>query len=157
MIVQPRQILWPTDFSPLSLHAARYAKAFREAFGARLHVIHVVPPPLPPDLTVPLAGEVPVNFGDPELVLACREQLTTLIREQFGEDPEIVTEAFYGHAWSAICEYASKADIDLIIVSTHGRTGLKRVLIGSTAERIVQHAPCPVLVIKGVQRDFVSE
>jgi nucleotide-binding universal stress UspA family protein len=67
----------------------------------------------------------------------------------------VVTDVLFGNPWSVICQYAKDAQIDLLVVSTHGRTGLRHVLIGSTAERIVQHAPCPVLVVKNPEKDFV--
>jgi universal stress protein A len=155
MVVHPQRILWPTDFSALSLHGARYARAFRDAFGAALHVIHVIPPPLMPDLVVTLPPEVPVTFSDKEFVAACRARLAALLSEQFGSPPDAVSDVLFGNPWSVICKYATDAEIDLVVVSTHGRTGLQHVLIGSTAERIVQHAPCPVLVVKNPEKDFV--
>ncbi len=157
MVLQPKRILWPTDFSDLSLHGARYARGFREQFGAALHVIHVITPPMPPDLAAAVPTEVPVEYGDDELVNTCRQRLQELVAAHFGGTDGVTLEVFLGHPWSGICTYAQDAEIDLLIVSTHGRTGLQHVLIGSTAERIVQHAPCPVLVIKNPERDFVSE
>lgn len=156
MVVTPKRMLWPTDFSPLSLQGARYAGGLREVFGAELHVIHVVPPPLTPDLAVTLPTEVPVSYTDTQFVEACRARLAEIVAEQFKGVPGVVCDAFFGSPWSSICEYAKRALIDLIVVTTHGRTGLRHVLIGSTAERIVQHAPCPVLVVKSPEKDFVS-
>ncbi len=157
MVVSPKRILWPTDFSALSLHGARYARGFREVFGAELHVIHVVPPPLSPDLAVTLPTEVPVAYADAQLLETCRIRLAEIVAEQFKGVPGIVQDAFFGSPWSAICDYAGRTQTDLIVVTTHGRTGLRHVLIGSTAERIVQHAPCPVLVVKNPEKDFVSD
>ncbi len=157
MVVSPKRILWPTDFSPLSLHGARYARGFREVFAAELHVVHVVPPPLNPDLAVTLPTEVPVAYSDAQLLEACRTRLAEIVAEQFKGVPGIVQDAFYGNPWSTVCDYAKKAAIDLIIVTTHGHTGLRHVLMGGTATKIVQHAPCPVLVVKNPEKDFVSE
>jgi universal stress protein A len=157
MVVSPRRILWPTDFSPLSFTGARYARGFRDVFKAELHVIHAVPPPLTPDLAVALPAEVPVAFADDELIAACRKRLAEIIPEQFGSAAGIVSDVIFGNPWPAICQYAKQAEIDLIVLTTHGRTGLRHVLIGSTAERIVQHAPCPVLVVKNPEKDFVVE
>ncbi len=157
MVVSPKRILWPTDFSSLSMHGARYARGFRDVFGAQLHVIHVIPPPLSPDVAITLPTEVPVAYTDTDLLAACRKRLAEVIAQQFEQTEGIVSDAFFGHPWSAICKYARQAEIDLIIVSTHGRTGLRHVLIGSTAERVVQHAPCPVLVVKNHERDFLVE
>jgi nucleotide-binding universal stress UspA family protein len=157
MVLSPKRILWPTDFSPLSLQGARYARGFRDHFGSELHVVHVIAPPLTPDLAVALPTEVPVTYSEPELVEACRARLAELIADQFGGTGGVVTDVFFGHPWSAICKYAEQSEIELIVVATHGRTGLRHVLIGSTAERIVQHAPCPVLVVKSPETDFLVE
>jgi len=157
MVVSPKRILWPTDFSALALQGARYARGLRDVFGAELHVIHVVPPPLAPDISITLPTEIPVAYTDVQLLQTSRTRLEELIVREFGQLAGVVHDAFLGHSWSSICKYAEQAGIDLIIVSTHGRTGLRHVLIGSTAERIVQHAPCPVLVVKSPEKDFVVE
>lgn len=156
MVLKAERILWPTDFSSLSLHGGRCARALCEHFDAALHVVHVIPPLLPPDFLVTLPAEVPSESADDELLHACRGRLDALIDEQFAGLTRVAREVFFGHAWSGICHYAEKAAIDLIVVTTHGRTGLRHVLIGSTAERIVQHAPCPVLVVKNPAGDFGS-
>lgn len=157
MMVRPKKILWPTDFSALSLQGARYARGFRETFGAELHVIHVVPPAISPELSLALPTEVPLPYADDELLAASRARLAEVVAAQFPGMSGIVTETLSGHPWSTICAYAQRVAIDLIVVATHGRTGLRHVLIGSTAERIVQHAPCPVLVVKSSETDFLHE
>lgn len=148
MAIEPRRILWPTDFSKLSLLGARYAAAYRKLFGAQLHVIHVVLPPYTAEVGVMAPAELPIAVANAELIQECRDQLAQLVREQFDNPGQIVTDAFYGNPWSSICDYAGRNQIELIIIPTHGRTGLKHALIGSTAERVVRHAACPVLVVK---------
>jgi universal stress protein A len=157
MFISPRRIMWPTDFSSLSLRGARYARGFRDMFRSELHVVHVIPPPLTPDVAVSLPTEVPVTYSDDEMIEGCRTRLAELIAEQFGGVEGVVSDVFFGNPWSAICKYAAQAEIDLIVVSTHGRHGLQHVVIGSTAERIVQHSPCPVLVVKDSEKDFLRE
>lgn len=157
MQVSPKRVLWPTDFSELSLRGGRYARGFCEHFGAELHILHVVPPPLSPDVSLVVPAEVPVTVSEPELVEASQTALDRLIQEHFAGDTNIVAKVSFGNPWPSICDYAKENEIDLIIVTTHGRTGLGHVLIGSTAERIVQHAPCPVLTIKHPEKDFVVE
>jgi nucleotide-binding universal stress UspA family protein len=157
MTVSPKRILWPTDFSELSLLGGRYARAFRETFKAELRVIHVVPPPLSPEVSVMLPTEVPMSVSEPEILDACRSGIERVIAEHFDGDDTIICDAFFGNPWSGVCEYARQQAVDLIIVSTHGRTGLRHALIGSTAERIVQHAPCPVLTVKSPEKDFIVE
>lgn len=155
MVVSPKQILWPTDFSTLSLHGGRYARGFADVFGARLHVIHVIAPPLAPDVSVMLPAEVPVAVSEPDLLEACRRGLDQFVAEHLGDAAALVRDVFFGNPWSGICDYARRSAIDLIVVATHGRTGLRHALIGSTAEKIVRHAPCPVLVVKSDERDFL--
>ena len=157
MVVSPRKILWPTDFSALSLQGGRYAHGFRDVFGAELCVIHVITPPISPDVSVMLPSDVPVHIAEPELIEAGAGVLDRLVAEHFKDDDSVKREVLFGNPWSAICEYAERAEIDLIVVSTHGHTGLKHALIGSTAEKIVRHAPCPVLVVKGEEKDVLVE
>jgi universal stress protein A len=157
MSVHPQHILWPTDFSALSRHGARYARALCTQFDADLHVIHVLAPSLTPDFATTLTADVPPVVDDPELQSTWAARLAELVGEQFADLTRVHQEVLLGNPWSAICKYAVDADIDLIVVGTHGRTGLPHVLIGSTAERIVQHAPCPVLVVKLPERDFVDD
>lgn len=157
MELQPRAILWPTDFSTLSLTGGRYAKAFRSAFPCTMHVVHVIPPMLGPELPATIPPEMPPLATDPAMLDAARHNLNKVVRDLFGSNDGIVVDAFFGNPWDGVCDYARRNAIDLIIVATHGRTGLAHVLIGSTAERIVQHAPCPVLSVKQTGRHFVPQ
>ncbi len=144
----PKKVLWPTDFSELSNGAGRAAGAIARMFDAELHVVHVIPPPITPDVAAVLPAEAPIMIADPKTLDATRDGLRRQATQICGEVAEVKLDAFYGNPWSGVCDYAKKHAIDLIVVSTHGRTGLAHVLIGSTAERIVQHAPCAVLVVK---------
>lgn len=154
MIVSPKRILWPTDFSPLSLKAADYARGFRDVFQAELWVVHVCTPPVNPALDFPPAvAPAPAPSPD-DLVEPARIRLKRLVEAQFEESAGIRSAVLLGIPWLEVCNYARDNQIDLIIIATHGRTGLRHVLMGSVAERIVQHAPCPVLVVRNVERDF---
>lgn len=157
MTLRLRRVLWPTDFSELSSKAGRYARGLREVFGCEVHVIHVLPPPLVADVSVMIPAEVPLTVEDPGLLESAREGLKKLVKELFGESTGVVTEVLCGNPWMTICGYARRREIDLIVAATHGRTGLSHAFIGSTAERIVQHAPCPVLTVKQEQREFFVE
>lgn len=157
MVVSPKRILWPTDFSELSLQGARYARGFRDVFGAALHIVHVIRPMWSPDVGVTVPLDVPTSLSEPELIQSCRKGLQQLVDQHFEGDESIVYDTFVGNPWHGVCEYAQTNDIDLIVVATHGHTGLRHVLIGGTAERIVQHAPCPVLTVKSPEKEFVIE
>jgi universal stress protein A len=149
MAISIKRILWPTDFSEFSLQGGQYARSLCDVFGAQLHVIHVIPPLLSPDFSLMIPADLPFQVPGPDLIEPGRRSLEKLIAEHLGADPRIAFDAFIGSPWSVICDYAHREQIDLIVVATHGRTGIEHAIIGSTAERIVRHAPCPVLTVKG--------
>jgi universal stress protein A len=153
--ITPKRILWPTDFSKLSLKAAEYAAGFCDAFGAELHVVHVCMPVVSPYLAVPYSSGIDLSMSNVELEADAKLRLQQITKELFAERSPIVYETLVGAPWAGICDYAKRVEIDLIVIATHGLTGLHHVLIGSTAERVVQHAPCPVLTVKNVEKDFM--
>lgn len=151
MRFQLKKVLVPLDFSEPSRKALRYAQAFAEQFGARLTLLHVVEPlSYPPDFAVvPL---LPPDAEGPRLQELAKH-LAELGRSVGGgveTEPIVIS----GRPWQGVVDYAKEADVDLIIVSTHGYTGLKHVLLGSVTEKIVRHAPCPVLVVRDEEHDF---
>ena len=81
-----------------------------------------------------------------------RETLRSLIQPSWGKPSQVVTAVRWGSPVEAIVDYADEQQIDLIVIATHGRTGLSHVLLGSVAERIVREAPCPVLTIRDSHR-----
>jgi universal stress protein A len=153
--ITPKRILWPTDFSKLSLKAAEYAAGFCDAFGAELHVVHVCMPVVSPYLAVPYSSGIDLSMWNVELEADAKLRLQHMTKRVFPEKPSIMCQAVVGTPWAGICDYAKQVGIDLIVIATHGLTGLHHVLIGSTAERVVQHAPCPVLTVKNVEKDFM--
>lgn len=141
------RILFPTDFSDASKKAEAAACAFAETFGAELHVLHVVQDIV---LTAPV---VAVAVAVPQTFLAETRQNIEVALEQvpaadWSNQHHVVRSSRVGAPYAEICSYAQEHKIDLIVLSTHGRTGLKHLLLGSVAERVVQHAPCPVLTIR---------
>jgi nucleotide-binding universal stress UspA family protein len=157
MIVSPKKILWPTDFSDLSRKAAEYARGFRDVFGSELHVLHVCPLLVGPGAVYPLASGLELAVPDTDLPKLVEEKLKPLADELFGTEGVVVCKAVSGNPWIETCRYARKNGIDLIIVATHGLTGLKHALVGSVAEKIVQHASCPVLTVRAIERDFTLD
>ena len=136
-----QRILVALDFSPESHSALRYAVMLGKRFGSTLMLVHVVEPVLtPPEVIIPeaaserLASEASAVLRDlaDEISDGCRVVETAVRR---------------GIAFFEIIEAAKSLGADLLVVGTHGRTGLKRALLGSTAERVTRHAPCPVLVV----------
>lgn len=123
-----REVLFPTDFSPASEPAGRVAREMAVQCGARLHVVHAVPP-----------------VTDPGLAAEHLSAAAAVLRE--GLRYEVVLLS--GRAASAITQYARDKAIDLIVIGTHGRTGVSRAVLGSVAERVVRTAPCLVLTVPG--------
>ena len=143
--LQLKKILVPLDFSECSRVGLDYAVGFAREFRARLVLFHSVivhSYALSDEYTV---LEVP-NVIALEKEYA-EEQMEKLHRELSRKSVEVETSTAVGSPVERIREYVSANDVDLIITSTHGRSGLQRVLIGSTAEQIVRYATCPVLVV----------
>jgi nucleotide-binding universal stress UspA family protein len=149
------QILVPTDFSEPSEKAVRYAKALAQAFGgATLHLLHVVE-------TAFVHGWTSEGYVGalPEL----RERLEREARDALAKcatDAELpagvrlVTRV--GHPVAEILRYARQEAVDLVVMGTHGRSGIGHLLMGSVAERVVRAASCPVLTVRHPEREFVA-
>lgn len=142
------RILAPTDFSKHSSCAVKYACELGERLGAEVHLLHVLA-----DLVVPagpdpmlVAGLPPEYYAEAES--QARRTLETLPPPDYPHAPSVVRATRWGEAVEEIIAYAKENAIDLIATSTHGRTGLGHILLGSVAERIVREAPCPVLTIR---------
>lgn len=139
-----RTILVPVDFSAASLKAVNYAADLAETLGAKLVLEHVIEPiPVVPDF----AAYPTMGFQDGALSGA-RAKLKQLA-QRHTRNPGLIekTNVRQGIAFQEITRAASTLKADLIVIATHGYTGFKHVLLGSTAERVVRHAPCPVVVV----------
>ncbi len=143
-----KRILVPVDFSDCSRKAQQYAMAFVEEFGGELFLVHVVEPYF-------VTGELGVDMigllKDAEK--AARKHLAGL---QKAVGPGCQTELRRGSPAQEIIDQAKDMGADLIIIATHGRSGIGHLFMGSVAERVVQHAPCPVLVVRQTERDFIN-
>ncbi len=140
-----QKILVPYDFSPHSEHALDWAIGLAEKWQARLellHVIHILPP------VVDIAGDVYAHVEQAQLA-AAQKHLETVLSTK-AEDLSVLFDSHVrrGVPFQAICDEAATQQADLIVMGSHGRTGLSHVFIGSVAERVIRHAPCPVLVTK---------
>jgi nucleotide-binding universal stress UspA family protein len=148
-----KQILVPIDFSAHSRKALQYARPFAEQFGARIVLMHVIEPMiLPAEL-----GYIPPELEDVQARARANasEKLEALRTQELPDDVASEIEVRVGNPWREITAVATARGADLIIASTHGYTGLKHVFLGSVAECIVRHAPCPVLVVREREHDFV--
>lgn len=144
-----QRILFATDFSEPSAIALTEAARLAIAEDAELIVVHVFDPaPFTPPVAIPSVGgfEDRIAREIEESVLA---ELERLRKGALADVPKVRIMALrHGSPSVAVGEAAEEHDVDLIVVGTHGRTGLKRMLIGSVAEKIVRHAPCSVLAVR---------
>ena len=140
-----RHILAPTDFSDYSKRALSDALDLAQTFGAKLTLLHVVEPaPYLGEFTLPTMGED--LLGDLERQASA--ELARVLPEA-PQAPIAVTRAvIVGSPARTIVATAEATHVDLLVLATHGRTGLSHLLIGSVAERVVRTAPCPVLTIR---------
>ena len=152
-MIKLKSILVPVDFSPSSQKALHYALSFAGQFGAALTLLNVVEPAIYPTEL----GYIPVEIDALHTAMnaSATERLARLAREQVPADVQASTLVRVGRPFHEITTAAKELDVDLIVISTHGYTGLKHVVLGSTAERVVRHAPCPVLTVREREHDFV--
>lgn len=148
-IFKLNKILVPVDFSECSKKALEYALPLAEQFGAELTLLYVTPSSPP----VPELG--PLELVDLEdAVKALKELQASASTALHSHSVQRLVRTGEPHA--EIIRVAAEQGMDLIVLSTHGRTGLSRMLLGSTAEKVVRHARCPVLVVREREHEFVE-
>lgn len=138
------KILVPLDFSPASVEALDYAVWLAQQFHAAIHLVHVYPP----DEASSVAGAAHLLLQSAEAIERLNEELTGIHRKHV---PTFRPENCHirgGRPYEEIVRLAREIDANLIALSTRGHSGLKHLLLGSTAERVVRNAPCPVLVAR---------
>ncbi|MCX7797458.1 MAG: universal stress protein [Melioribacter sp.] len=149
------KILVPIDFSDYSKNALKYAAQFAKHFNAKMYLIYVIEPVIyPTDFSM---GQIVLPSIDSNLQTRAEEELKNLAKNFI--DPSISVETIIktGKPFVEINETAKEKDIDLIIIATHGHTGVEHLLFGSTAEKVVRKAPCPVLTLREPIKGFKFE
>jgi nucleotide-binding universal stress UspA family protein len=148
-----RTILFPTDFSECGNYALSYASSLARTFKAAIICVNVIEPIVP---TVGYSGmtePMPIADITEQLEDSAERELPKLAGCDECAGLEVEELVVHGEAASEIVRVAEDRKVDLIVISSHGRTGLGRMLFGSTAESVVRHAPCPVLVVKPPHQD----
>ncbi len=141
-----RMILVPIDFSVHSKNALKYAIPMAIKFGAALHLVYVVEPTIyPADLGF---GQVVLPGVEDELRQKGADELQALIEKEIAGRVVATASVRTGNPHHEILSEAEEKGVDLIIVATHGHSGVEHMLFGSTADRIVRHAQCPVLTVR---------
>ncbi len=147
-----RKILCPVDFSEASRNAVRYAHEFAKGMGAELVLLNIVEPrPMAVDMSL---SYVPL---EEDLEKAAREDLEEIIRMEKEKGVEVQAEVRIGTPSELILEMAEELDVNLIILGSHGKAGLSRLLMGSVAESVVRKATCPVLIVKAEEKEFIED
>jgi universal stress protein A len=145
-------ILVPIDFSDYSLKALDYAIDFSERFNAKLILVFVIEPMIyPTDFTF---GEIVPSGFEPKLEENAVNELKKLAEDKIGDKINFETTIRTGRPFLEIISAARELDVDLIIIATHGTTGVEHLLFGSTAEKVVKKAPCPVLTLREPIKGF---
>jgi nucleotide-binding universal stress UspA family protein len=144
-----RRILVPVDFSQTSEAALRYGVELAHAFKARLHLLHV--PEHPGEAA---EAEYPIGLFE-TMQNAAHDRLSHFLTEEAANELRPQCSMRLGTPSEEIVNYADEHEIDLIVMGTHGRTGVARVLLGSVAEKVVRKAPCPVLTVHNPERRVV--
>lgn len=151
---QLKRILVPIDFSDYSKKALKYAISFAQQFNAELYLVYIVEPAIyPADFSF---GQVTLPNFENELRNRGKQELEKLVSTYIAGSVPARTIVKSGKSFLEIINTAREEDIDLIIIATHGHTGVEHILFGSTAEKVVRKAPCPVLVVRTPEREFIE-
>jgi len=152
MELQYKTILVPIDFSDFSKSALKYAVTFAQHYHSKLILIYVMEPVIyPPDFSMGQITLPTINF---EVDKRAKEELNKLAEAEIGSLVQVETVLKTGKPFVEIIETAKEVDADLIIISTHGHSGVEHILFGSTADKVVQKAPCPVLTLREPIKGF---
>jgi len=142
MIQNVKKILAPIDFSEYSMEALRGAMELAKDLDSELHIVHVVAPHFA------LIDKMREQARETLMVEEAEEELARIRKDDCGNSARVVTQVMVGPPIPKLVEYAKEQQIDLILLATHGRTGIEHLMIGSVAEKLVRAAPCSVLVFR---------
>ena len=149
-----KRILVPIDFSEHSREALRTARELAALYEAHLDLAHVVEETLHPAFYGPTVGSI--YDAQPNIEEKTVEQLERFYQETEGPEGQAEFHAGPGRAPRALAEAAQEREADLIVMATHGRTGLERFLVGSVTEKVVRRAPCPVLTVRSFGTSLIA-
>ena len=142
MIQNLKKILAPIDFSEYSMEALRGAMELAKDLDGELHIVHVVAPHFA------LLDKMREQARETLMLEEAEEELARIRRDDCGNSATVFTQVLVGPPVPKLLEYAKEQQIDLILLATHGRTGIEHLMIGSVAEKLVRAAPCSVLVFR---------
>ncbi|HHE33213.1 MAG TPA: universal stress protein [Chlorobaculum parvum] len=147
-----KSILCPMDFSEASKNAYRYACEFAKSMGASVVLLNVIEPR-------PIAADMTLNYIplEEDLTAAAKEDFIPMIDQCKNAGLDISADVMIGVPAEVILQQTDDLDVSLVIMGSHGKTGLSRLLMGSVAEAVVRKAQVPVLIVKANEKEFISE
>lgn len=154
MHIELKKILVPTDFSEQADYSLKYAITLAEQFRSQIHLLHVIQD-ITPTIPEPGLAILPTEEIMQSLTKGAEEGLARTLPADADAKFQVVRSIRHGVPFHEINRYAKDEAIDLIVVATHGRTGLAHFLLGSVAERVVRSSPCPVLSVRHPEHEFV--
>ncbi|NTU53419.1 MAG: universal stress protein [Chlorobiaceae bacterium] len=151
-MISIKSILCPIDFSEASKNAYRYACEFARSMGSKVILLNVIEPR-------PIAADMTLNYIplEEDIAAAAREDLAPILEESKAMGIDVSAEVVIGVPAEAILHHSVDSDVSLLIMGSHGKTGLSRLLMGSVAEAVVRKASMPVLIVKAHEKEFISE
>ncbi len=147
-----KKILYAADFSDMSVWALSYAAYLAERCGAELHCVHVVDDSYRYWVGFDLAA-VPAPPPVEDLAAAAKRQMGNFLEDKIPSGVPLVEQILHGRPFAEVVRYAADLHMDLIVMGTHGRTGISHMLMGSVAEKVVRQSPCPVLTVRHPKQD----
>jgi nucleotide-binding universal stress UspA family protein len=150
-----KKILFPTDFSEPSKEALKYALSFAQEYKTKLYTVHVIDEQLFSEgLNLPRV--ISIDVLEKEMYREAQRLMEDFFTDVVGlEGLEHEKVILKGKPFVEIIKYTRAEAIDLIVIGTHGKSGIEHIIFGSTAEKVVRKAPCPVLSVKTAQREFI--
>ena len=157
-MIRIKRILVPVDFSESSAKALRYGQEIARDRGAGLHVLHVINQRIIDAIQDMSAKGYKGEFMEvfKKVMAERREELDRFVARTMTEGIEVMFEVLRGKPADEVIKYARQEKIDLIILGTTGRSALELALVGSVARNVANHAPCPVLLVRPLEHDFIE-
>jgi nucleotide-binding universal stress UspA family protein len=148
-MIQFERILFPTDFSDSAENASQYVISLAKKYGSKIHVLHVVEP-----FTYTSDFGIDYSAQYREMEVTAKRLIGEIIASLKKSSLDAEGAVLSGEPFVEIIRYARQENADLIVMATHGRTGIEHVLLGSVAEKVVRKSPCPVLTVKKTGQTF---
>ena len=150
-MISLKKILCPVDHSNCSKEALKYAVSFAIKDEAKLYLLHIIDIRSFSESLDTMAPQIPDN----ETVQQLRNKLLDCIPEEMRDDMDVEAIVIQGIPFAEIISTSREKEIDMIVMGSHGRTGISHMMLGSVSEKVVRKAPCPVMIVRQPDHEFV--